>query len=157
MKRTLLRALLLLGIGVALLTFSSEPSNANESLESRIQSASGISRTVDASLQIRAANRAIQIQTEWGHCCLVYGEAEIIGWDAGFADPVGQLVIGWVNSPPHAAILFDPDYASIGCAVAVSGTRTYGVCLFRVAGSTSKAQIPAITLPNAAMPTPSNY
>src|SRR3972149_3975777 len=127
MRRTLLGALLLLGIGVAF----TPASNAGEPLENRIEAATGIVRTVDAGLQERAANRSIQIQTNFSHCCLAGGEAEIIAWNAGLSDPVGQFVISWSNSPDHAAILFDPDYQEIGCAVSASEGMTYGVCLFR--------------------------
>lgn len=137
---------------LALLLFVS-PVAASSSLEGQIQAVTGIVRPVDASLQARAAVRAVQIQTTFGHCCLAPNEAEIIGWDAGFADPLGQLVLGWVNSPKHAAILFDPGWHNIGCAVAVSGTRTYGVCIF-AAGPAIRSQPkvqPAPPIPNTSM------
>ena len=152
MRRALLGAFLLLGIGVALLTPSS---NAVESLESRIESATGIVRNIDAGLQSRAANRAIQIQTDFSHCCLAYGEAEVIAWNRGYEDPVGQLVIGWLGSSSHAALLLDPGYVDIGCAVAVGGDTTYGVCLFRyrtTAPSATPTPVQPPVLPDTAMP-----
>lgn len=141
---------LMLGLLLLAALFAS-PVAASASLESRIQTATGIVRAVDPALQARAAIRAIEIQTTLGHCCLAYGEAEIIGRDSGYADPVGALVIGWANSPEHAAILSDPSYRKIGCALAVSGARTYGVCLF---SATVAPQPPAkpTDMPNTALP-----
>ena len=146
---------------VALLLLVS-PATASTSLEARIAAATGIPRTVDAALQTRAAVRAVQIQSDFSHCCLAYGEAEIIAWNAGQSDPVGYIVSQWLTSPSHAAVLLDPYYVRIGCAVAVSGTRTYGVCLLAVqpapqptappAPAPTAAPAPLIgTLPNTAM------
>lgn len=125
MKRALIALL------AAMLLASAAPSSAAATLESRIQAATGIVRVVDVGLQARAAVRAIEIQTDFNHCCLEPDEAEVIAWNSGYADPLGQLVIAWLDSGPHAAILIDPYWHSIGCATAVKGERIYGVCLFR--------------------------
>lgn len=115
----------------ALVLALSAPVAAGEtSLEARIQAVTGITRVVDLSLQARAAGRVVQIQTEWGHCCLSYGESEIIAWNSGYEDPIGQLILGWLGSEPHRATMFSARYDRIGCATSYLAPRTYGVCIF---------------------------
>lgn len=103
---------------------------AETSLEARIQALTGIPRTVYVELQSRAAERAIQIQTDFSHCCLVYGEGEIIAWNSGYSDPLGQLILGWLDSVSHKAMMYNQVYDQIGCATSYLAPRTYGVCLF---------------------------
>ena len=129
---------------------------AGASLEGQIQTATGIVRPVDVTLQARAAVRAIEIQTDFRHCCLNGPEAEVIAWNRQ-SDPVGYLVTQWLNSPAHRAILVDPYWHTIGCAVAL-GTgvnlgRTYGVCLFRGDPAYDTPDAP-VTIPNTAMRRP---
>ena len=131
---------------LALVLVSSSPAVAATSLESRIEAATGIVRPVDAALQARAAIRAVEVQTDFSHCCLASNEAEIIARNSGFDDPEAQLVASWLASPDHAAILGNPDWHNIGCAVALSGARTYGVCLFAAAAA------PPNSMPNTALP-----
>jgi hypothetical protein len=131
-----------------LVLLSSSPAVAGTSLESRIQTATGIVRAVDTGLQARAQQRAVEIQTNFGHCCLNGNEAEVIAWNAGFADPLAQLVSAWLASPEHSAILRDPAYRSIGCATALAGTRTYGVCIL------AAVVAPPAVIPNTAMEQP---
>jgi hypothetical protein len=139
---------------ILLLLLSASPTVAAVSLESRIQTATGIVRSVDAALQARAQVRAVQIQTNFAHCCLSQHEAEIIAWN-GEPDPVGYLVSQWLGSPAHAAILRDPVYRVIGCATA-TGTRldnlglTYGVCILSAAPNVP----PPATIPDTAMEQP---
>lgn len=116
--------------GLLLFTAGPERLSAAETLEPMVESVTGITRTVDATLQARAAVRAVQIQTDFSHCCLKYGEGEIIAWNAYYADPIGQLIQGWLGSPSHKAMMFNPVYDRIGCATSYLAPRTYGVCLF---------------------------
>lgn len=142
-----------LGILLALLLVAS-PVAASTSIEGQIQTVTGLNRPVDASLQARAAIRALEIQTVFTHCCLNGPEAEIIAWNSGRPDPIGYLVIQWLSSSPHQAILVDPYWHTIGCATA-AGTganlgRTYGVCLFRGDPAFDTPDLPG-TIPDTAM------
>jgi hypothetical protein len=101
----------------------------------------GIPRTVDAELTASAQRRVIEVQSDWSHGGWVYGQdghAEIIAASYD-ADPVMGLALAWQGSPPHWAILTDPKYDRIGCAIAQVDTAYYGVCLFR----TGSAPVPA--------------
>jgi hypothetical protein len=156
MPYKLSRLVLLLLLGMLV---SSSPVTAVTSLESRIQTATGIVRVVDAALQARAQVRAVEIQTNFAHCCLSQHEAEVIAWN-GEPDPIAYLVTQWLNSPAHAAILRDPSYRSIGCAMA-TGTRldnlglTYGVCILSAAvAAPNVPPAPPATIPDTAMEQP---
>jgi hypothetical protein len=109
----------------------------------------GIPRTVDAELTASAQRRVIEVQSDWSHGGWVYGQdghAEIIAASYD-ADPVMGLALAWQGSPPHWAILTDPKYDRIGCAIAQVADATYGVCLFR-SGTASIAPIgPTPTAP----------
>jgi len=86
-------------------------------IEAQIAAATGIPRTVDAGFQVRAAACTVQMAAaEALHDCpLNGGEAEVIGYNGGAADPVAQVVGAWMASPPHRAILVAPQYTRIGC------------------------------------------
>ena len=43
---------------------------------------------------------------------------ETIGWGAGTLATPSSIVQGWMNSPPHRAILLDGDFRKIGLGVA---------------------------------------
>lgn len=95
----------------------------------------GIPRTVDADLSAIAQRRAVEISCEgcFSHAGWIYGrdgEAEVIAWNRD-ADPVTRLALQWQGSPPHWAILTDPNLRYWGCAVAQADGATFGVCLFR--------------------------
>jgi hypothetical protein len=128
----------------------------------------GIPRTVDAELTASAQRRVIEVQSDWSHGGWVYGQdghAEIIAASYD-ADPVMGLALAWQGSPPHWAILTDPQYDRIGCAIAQVADATYGVCLFRsgtapaptpVRAPTAPApstEPPPILLPNTALEAP---
>ena len=49
--------------------------------------------------------------------------AENVVWNSGYADPPGQAVIGWINSPGHNANMLNPIYncTGMGAAKAANG------------------------------------
>ena len=119
----------------------------------------GIPRAVDAELTASAQRRVIEVQSDWSHGGWVYGQdghAEIIAASYD-ADPVMGLALAWQGSPPHWAILTDPKYDRIGCAIAQVDTAYYGVCLFRTGSAPAPASAPvrAPTVPAPNTPAPS--
>lgn len=170
------RPLTALFCAVALVLAIVQPIRGDVALEAAVAAATGITRVESAELHDRAHARAVQIVTDFNHCCLVWGEGEIIGWNRGYADPIANVIEGWTNSPSHWAVMTNRDYTQIGCAEYVADEPTnpgvdethYFVCLFRApqlqdpspapapapAGSTP-APAPVLTLPDAAMAPPS--
>jgi hypothetical protein len=138
------------------------PVIADAGLEAAVAEATGIVRTHDAALHERAHQRVLEIVADFAHGDLSVGEAEVVGLNRGYADPVARMVFDWLESPDHSPILRDPDYTRIGCAQTVADDpRKAGedvthwfVCLFSV-GSTAPSPTPASpvpgTLPNTAM------
>jgi hypothetical protein len=133
-----------------------------------IVSMTGIDRTVDPGLTAIAERRVVEITAEFSHvgmdpCC-----AEVLAWNSGYADPVTHLVEQWQGSPVHWAILTDPGYTAIGCAVAFVENRAYAACVLAIepglngggaqdpssAPSTSATPPPAPALPDTAMGAP---
>src|SRR5688500_17051449 len=115
----------------------------------------GIPRTVDAELTASAQRRVIEVQSDWSHNQWVYGRdghAEIIAASYD-ADPVMGLALAWQGSPPHWAILTDPKYDRIGCAIAQVAAATYGVCLFRSGTApvvtAAPVRVPTVPAPSA--------
>jgi hypothetical protein len=109
----------------------------------------GIPRTADAELSAIAQRRAVEIQSDFSHSGWVYGrdgEAEIIAMNYG-PDPVTTLAAQWQGSPPHWAILTDPKYDRIGCAIAQVDTAYYGVCLFRSGSAPAPTPAPVVPAP----------
>jgi hypothetical protein len=116
-----------------------------EALLALLIALTGIPRTADAELSAIAQRRAVEIQSDWSHNQWVYGRdghAEIIAASYD-ADPVMGLALAWQGSPPHWAILTDPKYDRIGCAIAQVDTAYYGVCLFRTGSAPAPAPAPA--------------
>jgi hypothetical protein len=121
-------------------------------------SLTGIDRTVDPNLTAIAERRVVEIQTEFSHdgmdpCC-----AEVLAWNSGYADPVTHLVEQWQGSPVHWAILTDPSYTAIGCAVAFVENRAYAACALAGGGQPATAPSPPPPpppgLPDTAMEAP---
>jgi hypothetical protein len=86
-------------------------------IEGQIAAVTGISRTVDLGFQVRAAACTLRMAAaEALHDCpIAGGEAEVIGYNGGAADPVAQIVSAWMASPEHHAILVNRSYTRIGC------------------------------------------
>jgi hypothetical protein len=148
MRRTIVLALVL---GLLL----PAPVAADADLEAAVASAT-IFRSHDAALHERAHQRVLQIVTDFDHCCLSAGEAEVVGWNAGFDDPVTAMVDGWLRSADHRDIIVDPDYTRIGCAETVADGRHWFACVLSV-GNVPDSQTPEPdpqtpgALPNTAM------
>ena len=109
--------------------------------------ATGISRPVDADLTAIAEQRVIEIQAPDGfdHDLARSDTAEVLAWNRGMDDPLAGFVDGWRNSPTHWAILSDPAWSHIGCAVAIGGDdRYYAACVL-----SSAARPPAPPAPSA--------
>lgn len=130
-------------LALVLLLSSAQGAIADTSrLYSLITGATGITRAVSTSLADRAEDRVLQIATDFSHCCVAYGEGEVLGWNRGKQDPEPSIVEGWMQSPGHRAILTNPDYHSIGCAELVTDDDHWFVCILSVGGG---------TIPNTAM------
>jgi len=97
----------------------------------------GIPRTVDADLVALAETRAAETTVTYAHRDLLELDngrwqawSEVLAVDPGTLDPAAGLVQQWMGSPNHRAILTDPRYDAIGCAVSPSGEWLYAVCVF---------------------------
>lgn len=119
-KRPLLAAL------VALCVASAAPVSAAEpSLEAQIQSATGISRVVDADLVALARKRAAEASANPVHRYLWElnngkwaSWGEVLAWSTySEAELFSRAVEGWRNSPGHWSVLTDRSYEAIGCGV----------------------------------------
>jgi hypothetical protein len=125
------------------------PVAADADLEAVVASAT-IARSHDAALHERAHQRVLQIVTDFDHCCLSAGEAEVVGWNAGFSDPLSAMVDGWLRSADHRDIIVDPDYTRIGCAETVADGRHWFACVLSVGPTpVSPTSTPAPTVPGA--------
>jgi hypothetical protein len=115
----------------------------------------GIERTQDVELTALAQQRAVQIQTNFSHAGVPAGLAEIIAWNNS-PDPVTSFAAQWQGSPPHWAILTDPQYTSWGCGISSTADgRYFAACLFRSDGFIPPVMQPTpVQLPNTAMETP---
>lgn len=103
--------------------------SASSGLEAQVSSVFGINRTVSGDAQALAAQRAVQVVTDWSHNGVPAGYAEVIAKNTDLAGGMVRAVNQWLTSPPHAAILSDSRYTQIGCAAHVDGGWYYAVCL----------------------------
>ena len=56
---------------------------------------------------------------------------ENVAYNFGYADPTGQLMLQWWNSPEHRANILGSKYTVVGIGVATGASgRTYGVMVF---------------------------
>jgi hypothetical protein len=117
------------------------PVAADADLEAAVASAT-IFRAHDAALHERAHQRVLQIVTDFDHCCLSAGEAEVVGWNAGFSDPLSAMVAGWLRSADHRDIIVDPDYTRIGCAETVADGRHWFACVLSVGSTLAPTSAP---------------
>jgi len=94
-------------------------------------------RTVDAGLHSIAHQRVLEISacpTCMTHNLMRAGTSEVLAFNFGSADPVGDAVRGWRGSAAHNGILSNGSLGSIGCAQAVVGTTSYFVCVLAPGG-----------------------
>lgn len=116
------------------------------------------SRTVDAGLHAIAHERVVEISSCNGcmnHDGMRPGTAEVIGYNAGYSDPVARVLSAWQGSSLHDGILSDRSLGKIGCAHREVGGGHYFVCVLASGGSWGGNPPPAgggtLTLPDTAM------
>ncbi len=108
--------------------------------------ASYFPRTVDAGLHSIAHLRVLEISACpncFSHALMRAGTSEVIAYNFGSADPVGDAVRGWRGSAPHHAILSNGSLGSIGCAQALVGVTSYFVCVLAPGGGAVALAPPA--------------
>jgi hypothetical protein len=88
-------------------------------------------RNIDAELHEIAHARVGEMSAagELGHDGMRPGTAEVVAWNLGQANPIGNAVSQWIDSPLHNAILSDRSYGRIGCAEAVVGGTHWFACV----------------------------
>ena len=59
------------------------------------------------------------------------GTAEVLGWNAGYENPIAQIVWAWKHSYLHNVILSDRGLDRIGCAHRKISARHYFACVLR--------------------------
>lgn len=135
-----------------------------EILLSILLAVTGIARDVDPELTAIAQRRVVEIQSDFSHNGMDPRYYEVLAYnEAGPERAVNQ----WVESPSHAAIIFNSELTRIGCAVAVdnSGLMWYA-CVLTTGlvqpqappAPTPQPQVEApeseapVLLPNTAMP-----
>jgi hypothetical protein len=152
--------------------------NAVALLLALLVSLTGIDRTVDPGLTAIAERRVVEISAcpdvlepdpATGELVLVPGPCwshdgsdpccnEVLAFNSGYADPVTHLAEQWQGSPVHWAILTDPGYTAIGCAVAFVENRAYAACVLAGGGQPATAPSPPPPpppgLPDTAMEAP---
>ncbi|MEP7082775.1 MAG: hypothetical protein ABI841_07345 [Chloroflexota bacterium] len=138
------RVVVALGLVLAMTT----PVNADGGLTGAV-AASYFPRTLDAGLHSIAHQRVIEISacpTCMTHNLMRAGTSEVLAYNFGSADPVGDAVRGWQGSAAHNAILSNGSLGSIGCAQTVVGATSYFVCVLAPGGG-AVALAPAAPAP----------
>jgi len=138
---------------IAMLLVIATPVSADGGLTGAV-SAAYFPRTVDAGLHSIAHQRALEIgacPTCMNHNLMRAGTSEVLAFNSGSADPIGDAVRLWQASPVHHAILSDGSNGSIGCAQAVVGGTSYFACVLAPGGA-AVALAPAPALTAAAAP-----
>lgn len=118
-----------------------------------IVTSTGLPRQVDPALMDLAQRRAIEVSVDFSHAGWVPGTAEVLAWSSGSPDPAATTLAQWQGSPPHWAILTDPQYTSIGCGAHQVVEKLYVVCVL-TAGPASAPSPPVTTLPDTALEAP---
>lgn len=105
--------------------------SATSGLEAQVATVFGINRTINATAQGLAAQRAVTISApgQFSHAGVPAGYAEVLAWNNDPNNPLAHAVGQWLTSPPHAAILSDARYTQIGCGSHVANGNYYAVCL----------------------------
>ena len=110
-------------------------------------------RTVDSGLHAIAHERAAELSA---CACLEHdgirpGTAEVLAWNSGEANPGGNAVQQWMNSPVHDGILSDSSYGLIGCAEVVSGAVHWFACVLAAGPLPAQSGSSVALLPNTAV------
>lgn len=150
-----------LALGAILLLSTAGAVRADSGLTGAV-AASFLVRNVDAGLHEIAHARVAEISAAGclEHDGMRLGTAEVLAWNVGDANAVGNAVSKWIESPTHNAILSDASYGRIGCAEAVvAGTHWFACVLAegplpQQVGSApaSGAQSQTFALPDTRMP-----
>ena len=118
-------------ISLALLACATSPVRADSGLTGQV-AAAYMPRFEDAGLHAIAHERV----TEVSACadCLTHdliraGTAEVLGLNAGVADPIAGIIGQWRGSSAHDAILSDQQWGRIGCAERVVAGVHYFACV----------------------------
>ena len=156
MLRILAACALVVAAGILLAIFRPSPVLSDVDLTAAVNQAF-LPRTEDPYLHDLAHKRAAEIAQDFSHDGMV--TAEVLAWNQGFADPVGEAVSQWLGSPDHAAILNDRSLVTIGCgSVTTDDGRYFAACVFGQAEPTVTVPAPpagtepAPLLPNTAVP-----
>jgi hypothetical protein len=152
-----------LALGVILLLSTAGAVQADSGLTGAV-AAAFLVRNVDAGLHEIAHARVGEISAAGGleHDGMRPGTAEVLAWNMGDANPVGNAVSDWIGSPTHNAILSNASYGRIGCAEAVVAETHWFACVLAEgplppqAGSApaSGPQSQTFALPDTSMPAP---
>lgn len=124
-------------VGVILVLSAASPVRADSALTASVAAIYG-SRTTDASLHDIAHARVREISACDGcmnHDLMRAGTAEVLGYNAGYPDPIAAVIESWRASAPHNGILSDQRYGRIGCAETVVSGGHYFACVLAVGGS----------------------
>lgn len=144
-----------LAIAAGLVLAITTPVRADGGLTGAV-AASYFPRNVDAGLHSIAHARASEISacpTCMNHSLMRAGTSEVLAYNFGSADPIGEAVAGWRNSPMHNSILGNGSLGSIGCAqVAVAGVNYFACVLAPGALPSGPAPAPAPAPPAAPAP-----
>ena len=136
-------------LALAVMLASAAPVSADGGLTGAV-AASYFPRAVDAGLHSIAHQRVLEISscpTCLNHRLMRAGTSEVLAYNLGSADPIGDAVRWWVASPVHHAILANEALGSIGCAQAVVGATTYFACVL-APGGVAVGLAPQLSLPD---------
>lgn len=123
-------------LAIALAVAVTSPVSADGGLTG-VVAGSYFPRTVDAGLHAIAHQRVLEISACpncFTHALMRAGTSEVIAYNFGSADPVGDAVRGWQGSSAHHAILSNGSLGSIGCAQALVGVTSYFACVLAPGG-----------------------
>jgi hypothetical protein len=143
-------------LGVLLVIGLAQPVRADGDLTGAVAGVYG-TRTVDAGLHAIAHERVMEISS-CGACLnhdgMRAGTAEVLGYNAGYANPIARVVASWQGSVVHDGILSDRSLGRIGCAHRVVDGGHFFVCVLASGGSWGDPGGPdagAMALPDTAM------
>ena len=125
------------------------PVLGDSDLTAEVAEVFGISRTELQALHDLAHVRAVEISTDFTHNGMRGADAEVLALNGGSYE---RAVQQWLGSAPHAAILSNPDYGSIGCGSHALADATFYVCLLNRGGVTT-APVPT-PAPPVSIPSP---
>jgi hypothetical protein len=88
-------------------------------------------RTVEPGLHDIAHARVAEISAAGSldHAGQRPGTAEVLAWNSGTPNPIGEAVEAWIGSPVHRDILSNRAYGRIGCAETVVAGVHWFACV----------------------------